>query len=157
MFRTLRSYGYPVQPVPYIPWRTTLMDHTLTSQDNALYPLLHFVMDDLPTSTKGPELDDANTFRVTGGLDCGDMGELLGLYLGYLVEVGFLERPPVSATAAAQTNGNGLAVPEGQPARARSASRSVSDWFAAADLERKEIPKVELSAEMRKLVARNRD
>ena len=32
----------------------------LETQDNALCPLLHFVLDDLPTSTKSAELDDTN-------------------------------------------------------------------------------------------------
>lgn len=36
-------------------------DYTLASGDSALYPLLHFVMDDLPTKSKAPELDAANT------------------------------------------------------------------------------------------------
>lgn len=127
------------------------MDHTLKSQDNALYPLLHFVMDDLPTSTRGPELDDTNTFKVTGGLDCGDMGELMGLYLAYLVEVGFLDAPPAANGTAPVANGtaNGIAKPAG--------SLTVEEWFAVADKEKKVLPKVELSAEMRRLVARNRE
>lgn len=120
------------------------MDHTLTNQDSALYPLLHFVMDDLPTSTKGPELDDGNTQKVTGGLDCGNMGELMGVYLAYLVEVGFLDAPPAKAAAA-----NGTAE--------KAASLSTEAWFESADAERRELPKVELSAEMRRLVARNRE
>lgn len=33
-------------------------------QDNALYPLLHFVLDDLPTSTEAPDLDDTYTTSV---------------------------------------------------------------------------------------------
>lgn len=121
------------------------MDFTLTNQDSALYPLLHFVMDDLPTSTKGPELDDSNTQKVTGGLDSGDMGDLMGIYIAYLVEVGFLDAPP-----AAQANGsNGI--------KADAGSMNTEEWFAAADHERKALPKVELSPEMKKLVARNRD
>ena len=74
------------------------MDFTLTAQDNALYPLLHFVLDDLPTSTKSPYLDDTNTRwiveRSQGRVTCEKMDDLIPLYLGYLVEVGFLEKPP---------------------------------------------------------------
>jgi L-aminoadipate-semialdehyde dehydrogenase len=32
------------------------MKLTLSSGNNALYPLLHFVLDDLPTRSKTPEL-----------------------------------------------------------------------------------------------------
>ncbi|KAG5460033.1 MAG: hypothetical protein BJ554DRAFT_7968 [Olpidium bornovanus] len=76
------------------------MEATLASagdaaRSNALYPLLHFVLDDLPTSTRSPELDDAHTaeaIRATG-ISCSPMDDLVGRYLGYLVKVGFLERP----------------------------------------------------------------
>ncbi|KAI9016191.1 L-aminoadipate-semialdehyde dehydrogenase [Hyaloraphidium curvatum] len=149
LFRCLRQYGYPVEPTAYIPWRTALMDHTLNSQDNALYPLLHFVMDDLPTSTKGPELDDGNTREVTGNLDCGDMGELVGLYISYLIQVGFLEAPPAPKANGANGTANGTAK--------AAVSESVTEWFEGADAERKALPVVELTAEMKKLVARNRE
>lgn len=33
------------------------MKLTLASRDNALYPLLHFVLDDLPTRSQTPILD----------------------------------------------------------------------------------------------------
>jgi len=71
------------------------MELTLTSADHALYPLLHFVLDDLPTSTKAPELDDHNTQEIIAGTDiaCPNMDELSPLYLGYLVGVGFLPSP----------------------------------------------------------------
>ena len=66
-------------------------------QDNALFPLLHFVLDDLPTSTKAPELSDTNTRAllaphipaVTSTVDDG----LMGKYLAWLVHVGFLPAP----------------------------------------------------------------
>lgn len=55
----LRSYDLTY--TEYVHWRSSLMSLTLTSSDHALYPLLHFVLDDLPTSTRSPQLDDANT------------------------------------------------------------------------------------------------
>jgi L-aminoadipate-semialdehyde dehydrogenase len=104
MLSSLAEYGYDVSTTDYIPWRIALERYTiLDAKDNALYPLLHFVLDNLPQSTKAPELDDRNARAVlksdsqwTGidlsagkGVSYGEMG----LYLGYLVGIGFLERP----------------------------------------------------------------
>mgnify|MGYP006940040278 CR=1 FL=1 len=36
------------------------MQLTMSLSDNALYPLLHFVLDDLPTKSKAPDLDSSN-------------------------------------------------------------------------------------------------
>ena len=64
-FRELQAFGYDALPQglqfgPYLSWRDDLMRLTLEGKDNALYPLLHFVLDDLPTSTKSPNLDWRN-------------------------------------------------------------------------------------------------
>ena len=79
---------------------------------------LHFVLDDLPTSTKAPELDDRNTRRLM--LEEGEGGgaksvddELMGKYLGWLVGAGFLPRP---------VSEKGLAVMSGVRASGRSGS-----------------------------------
>ncbi|KAF9929558.1 large subunit of alpha-aminoadipate reductase [Linnemannia zychae] len=103
-FQLLTRFGYKVQTTEYIAWRTALMEYTMKSQDSALYPLLHLVMDDLPTSTKSPELDDAHTQRVTihsaqkhAFAATPRMEEAqIGIYLAYLVKVGFLDRPTLS-------------------------------------------------------------
>jgi L-aminoadipate-semialdehyde dehydrogenase len=60
LLSSLSTYNYPVQTIEYLQWRTKLEQHVLETQDNALFPLLHFVLDDLPTSTKAAELDDRN-------------------------------------------------------------------------------------------------
>ena len=85
--------AYSVQQSEYIQWRTSLLELTLSTADHALFPLLHFVLDDLPTSTKSPELDDANTRAILkrSGVTCAKMDQLLPLYLGYLCHVEFLE------------------------------------------------------------------
>ncbi|KAG0290519.1 large subunit of alpha-aminoadipate reductase [Dissophora globulifera] len=100
-FQLLAKYGYNVQMTEYIAWRTALMEYTLKSQDSALFPLLHLVMDDLPTSTKSPELHDAHTqkvvvqgerngeFAATQRMDTAQ----IGVYLAYLAKVGFLDQP----------------------------------------------------------------
>jgi L-aminoadipate-semialdehyde dehydrogenase len=67
-------------------------------------PLYHFVIADLPTSTKAPELDDSNAAAALradakwSGEDVsagsGVTEELMGIYLSYLAAVGFLPQPP---------------------------------------------------------------
>src|SRR5262245_13103143 len=79
------------------------MDVTLASGDNVLYPLLHCVVDDLPTSTKAPEIDFTHTTQLLAGTDirCSPMDQLVGLYIAYLVKVGFLVAPRTGAAAGA--------------------------------------------------------
>jgi L-aminoadipate-semialdehyde dehydrogenase len=100
LFSLLSKYGYDVHFVEYMTWRKTLMDVTLASNDNALYPLLHFVLDDLPTSTRSPELNTHNTDTLTkaAGIHCLDMGSLMQRYLTYLIKVAFLPPPQLPST-----------------------------------------------------------
>ena len=94
---SLRTYGYQVSQTEYVHWRTRLEQHVLETQDNALFPLLHFVLDDLPTSTKSAELDDRNAQALAAAAGeqktCGVGVELMGLYLAWLIRAGFLPRP----------------------------------------------------------------
>ena len=97
---SLRSFGYAVTNVDYITWRSNLERSVLENPaDNALYPLLHFVLDNLPASTKAPELDDSTTVEIlkADGADASQgMGigvHQIGLYLAYLVAIGFLPPP----------------------------------------------------------------
>lgn len=93
----LARYGYPTQRAEYLVWRTQLERHVMEVQDNALFPLLHFVLDDLPTSTKAPELNDTNMrellaphmTQTNGTVD----DELMGKYLAWLIAAGFLPAP----------------------------------------------------------------
>ena len=75
------------------------MELTMATADNALFPLLHFVLDDLPTSTKSPELDDTHSRQILEpqNIKCNDMRSLIPLYLGYLCAVGFLDSPDHAA------------------------------------------------------------
>ena len=104
MLSSLSEYGFAVTTTDYIPWRIALERYTiLDAKDNALYPLLHFVLDNLPQSTKAPELDDRNARSIlksdaewtnadlSGGK--GVSTTEMGLYLAYLVGIGFLEPP----------------------------------------------------------------
>lgn len=100
VFSSLPRYGYQVEQCEYLEWRRKLERHVMEVQDNALFPLLHFVLDDLPTSTKAPELDDRNTQALlkSGPVETGMSvtDEVMGLYLAWLVQVGFLPQPVLS-------------------------------------------------------------
>ncbi|GAA5943971.1 L-aminoadipate-semialdehyde dehydrogenase [Sporobolomyces koalae] len=93
----LKLYGYNVEKTEYLPWRTLLEQHVLRVQDNALFPLLHFVLDDLPTSTKAAELDDSNTVKLLRSAGQPDAvtvdDDQMGRYLAWLIAADFLERP----------------------------------------------------------------
>jgi len=97
LLQSLGLYGYDVSQCEYVEWRTKLEQHVMKIQDNALFPLLHYVLDDLPTSTKSPELNDSNTEALlakhqeprNGSVDA----DLVGKYLAWLIAAGFLPRP----------------------------------------------------------------
>lgn len=102
---SLTRYGFATERCEYLLWRRQLEKHVMEVQDNALFPLLHFVLDDLPTSTKAPELNDANMrallaphmAQTSRTVD----DELMGKYLAWLVDAGFL--PPPSNAAPEKT------------------------------------------------------
>lgn len=109
----LQVYGWNVKTIEYVVWRTKLEEHVLggstgtqaegegegeSEEQNALFPLLHFVLDDLPTSTKSAELDDRHTqslLRSFGEQDViqGVNADVLARYLAWLVAVGYLKKP----------------------------------------------------------------
>jgi L-aminoadipate-semialdehyde dehydrogenase len=71
---------------------------TQEEETNALFPLLHFVLDDLPTSTKSGELDDRQTQSLLAKYNedkviMGVEEKLIGIYLAWLVAVGYLKKP----------------------------------------------------------------
>ena len=100
-FSSLARYGYQVEQRGYLEWRRELERHVMEVQDNALFPLLHFVLDDLPTSTKAPELDDRNTQTLLKSAavetEMTVTDEVMGLYLAWLVRVGFIPEPVLSS------------------------------------------------------------
>ncbi|KAH7877042.1 male sterility protein-domain-containing protein [Lentinula edodes] len=93
LFTALKIYGWAVEKTEYLQWREV-------EEDNALFPFLHFVLDDLPTSTKAPMLDDRNAVAV---VERGRISEydppntidekLMGRYLAWLVRAGLLPPP----------------------------------------------------------------
>ena len=94
-FNLLSDYGYKVHFIEYMRWRQDLMEFTMASNDSALYPLMHFVLDDLPTRTKAPELDAANAVAALADTEikCRPMEEVMGTYFSYLIASGFLPPP----------------------------------------------------------------
>lgn len=99
----LKLYGYNLKIEDYPTWKADLERYVVESKESALYPLLHFVLDDLPESTKAPELDDTNAQRalrsdaVASGVDAssglGVDHKLMGVYISYLVKTAFLPPP----------------------------------------------------------------
>lgn len=104
---TLETYGYSVPLTDYVPWTAALESyvnrHTDSLTTHALMPLFTFVANDLPSNTRAPELDDSNAEDAlyadsewTGedvSAGSGVTKNLIGLYLAYLVEVGFMPKP----------------------------------------------------------------
>ena len=97
----MKTYGYAVDRADYPDWRSALEKYVVEdAKTSALFPLLHFVLDNLPQDTKAPELDDQNTVTslvadvaltnedVSAGK--GVVDEILGVYISYLVKIGFL-------------------------------------------------------------------
>lgn len=102
----LETYGYEVPLTDYVPWTATLESYVNSQDDSsvhALMPLFTFVANDLPSNTRAPELDDSNAEEAlyadsewTGqdvSAGSGVTKNLIGLYLAYLVEVGFMPKP----------------------------------------------------------------
>jgi L-aminoadipate-semialdehyde dehydrogenase len=102
MLSSLVKYGFATEPCEYLVWRRKLEQHVMEAQDNALFPLLHFVLDDLPTSTKAPELDDRNTNRIleqhSGKMVRTVDEELMGMYLAWLIGAEFLPKPSLTSS-----------------------------------------------------------
>ena len=102
----LQTYGYAIPVVDYIPWTRALEDYVgqaITGDQFALMSLFTFVVNDLPSNTRAPELDDTNAEAVLyddskwTGEDVSEGSAVtkntIGLYLAYLVSIGFLPRP----------------------------------------------------------------
>jgi L-aminoadipate-semialdehyde dehydrogenase len=74
-----------------------------STTDCCSFPLLHFVLDNLPSSSKAPELDDANAIaslktdsqwtREDWSQGTGVSVDTMGVYIAYLIAIGFLPAP----------------------------------------------------------------
>lgn len=108
----LNYYGYDVPEVTYEDWKAQLETFVSAgpvnkdAEQSALMPLFHMATNDLPATTRAPELDDRNAVAVLKadadtwtGLDEssgeGINRETVGRFLRYLAETGFLAWPTV--------------------------------------------------------------
>ncbi|KAF4126358.1 L-2-aminoadipate reductase [Geosmithia morbida] len=115
----LEYYGYKVPEVAYDSWKAELENYVSAGpqekdqEQHALMPLYHFCVNDLPATTRAPELDDQNAVAVlkddaenwTGVDESAGYGigrEDVGRYLRYLAETRFIGWP----------TGRGRALPE---------------------------------------------
>jgi len=96
VFEELPLHGYDVTKVDYTEWKKSLMNLVQTSNNkNALFPLLPFVLNDLPNITKSPIFNDNNTRTVISGTDVPmvNVKDVVGKYLAYLIKVGLINPP----------------------------------------------------------------
>jgi len=105
--RSLAKYGYRVQRASYEGWRIMLQDYVNFTaeegyEEHALLPLFHLAVSDLPADSRSPVLDDGNTRALLERVreDGSDSEvsyevdeEMVGRYISYLCEVGFMPRP----------------------------------------------------------------
>ncbi|KAI1136316.1 large subunit of L-aminoadipate-semialdehyde dehydrogenase [Hypoxylon sp. FL0543] len=106
----LEYYGYKTPEVSYDSWKQELEKFVSAGalekdqEQHALMPLAHFCMNDLPATTRAPELDDRNAVAVlkadgdkwTGVDESSGYGisrEDVGRYLRYLAEIKFIGQP----------------------------------------------------------------
>lgn len=106
----LEYYGYKTPEVSYAEWKSELEKFVSAGtlekdlEQHALMPLYHFCMDDLPATTRAPELDDRNAVAVlkadadrwTGvdeGVGYGIGREDIGRFLRYLAMIKFIGEP----------------------------------------------------------------
>ncbi|KAL2756478.1 hypothetical protein ACRALDRAFT_1042487 [Sodiomyces alcalophilus JCM 7366] len=116
----LETYGYPVPQVPYEDWSSKLREYVAdeSNEELALLPLFHHVTGNLPADSIAPELDDANAAAVLRAYE-GDAApagrdplednvvdiDAIGMYLAYLVAIGFLPAPPAAGQRTLPTCG----------------------------------------------------
>ena len=106
---SLEFYGYTVPEVRYDVWKEELEKYVTAGgqekdqEQHALLPLLHFCINDLPATTRAPELNDRNAYTIlkldadwTGVDESAGYGitrENVGSYLRYLASIQFVSWP----------------------------------------------------------------
>ena len=106
----LEYYGFKAPEVDYDTWKNELEKYVSAGgqekdqEQHALMPLFHFCVNDLPATTRAPELDDRNTVKILKadaedwtGIDesagYGISREGVGKILRYLAEIKFVSQP----------------------------------------------------------------
>ncbi|KAL2911698.1 large subunit of alpha-aminoadipate reductase [Polyrhizophydium stewartii] len=97
---SLEANGFAVERVAHGDWRNTLEATVLSEADNALFPVLPFVLSDDPDASVGAHesmLDDTNMQAIIAEarvpVIAPDHSRITPLSLGYMVAVGFLGAP----------------------------------------------------------------
>eukprot|EP01147_Barroeca_monosierra_P005098 gene5098-139_t len=97
----LRMYGFELENEEYTLWCEQMKTFVMTQGENALYPLLHYVLDDLPTRSTTPFLAWNNLkqlLRNESSLPDSppDIAPLFSKYLAFFVSIGFLDAPMIN-------------------------------------------------------------
>ena len=117
----LEFYGFKVPEVSYDAWKDELERYVSAGgqekdqEQHALMPLYHFCVNDLPATTRAPELDDRNAVKVlkadaenwTGTDESAGYGisrEDVGRFLRYLAEIKFVSWPSDRGRALPELN-----------------------------------------------------
>ena len=117
----LEFYGFRVPETSYDAWKDELERYISAGgqekdqEQHALMPLYHFCINDLPATTRAPELDDRNAVKILKadaedwtGIDesagYGISREEVGRYLRYLAEIEFVSWPSGKGRALPQVN-----------------------------------------------------
>ena len=107
------GYGYPLRPLPYPRWREELVAAIERGEENALAPYLALFGPDRPAEEIGlagsrPEFDTTRlTAALAGtGIEIRPVDrELMGRYLRYFVDIGYLPPPPDKPAAPVPSSG----------------------------------------------------
>jgi len=106
----LEHYGFSVPEVSYVSWKDQLEKYVSAGglekdqEQHTLMPLYHFCVNDLPATTRAPELDDTNAIKILeadakewAGFETsngyGISKEDVGRYLRYLTDTKFIDQP----------------------------------------------------------------
>jgi L-aminoadipate-semialdehyde dehydrogenase len=110
VFSALNEFGFDVDMTDYNAWCGVLRRDFAQNSTNALYPLQHFVLDNLQQRLQAPILDNRNAAallladRDWTGEDLTARNSVttedIGKYLAYLVCIGFLDAPTKPAATA---------------------------------------------------------
>ncbi|TVY92312.1 L-2-aminoadipate reductase large subunit [Lachnellula willkommii] len=117
----LEYYGFKAPEIDYDAWKDELETYVSAGgqekdqEQHALMPLYHFCVNDLPATTRAPELDDRNAVKIlkedaenwTGVDESSGYGisrEIMGKILSYLTEIKFVSKPSAKGRALPELN-----------------------------------------------------
>ncbi|TVY36318.1 L-2-aminoadipate reductase large subunit [Lachnellula subtilissima] len=117
----LEYYGFKAPEIDYDAWKDELETYVSAGgqekdqEQHALMPLYHFCVNDLPATTRAPELDDRNAVKIlkddaenwTGVDESAGYGisrEIMGKILSYLTEIKFVSKPSAKGRALPELN-----------------------------------------------------